>query len=361
MASSARGAVRHPQGAHARRRLLRPLSALGHKRSYLFEVSSVDDVRLVHRFAAIVRMLFEDAAQSGGGTADAQLDKTTLGEFILKARQAIDHSRLSRPWSPYGMLGPATSPSQPLSIHWTDHDKMLLRFMELWASYEMFSRSSKLHATGSLIVRALDRYDSEFLTSTTGWTFLQEVGWLSPWDIQARYTRRLPHVGLSRAGGLLSPPTEDSPEELMEEDIFAGNRKEWNDVRAYCIDSETATDIDDAVSLERTDRPGECWIHVHVADPGSRIRPHSPLARHAALVPQTAYLPGHFSRMFSQGAVQATFSLAPDRPCLTFSARVDEDGKVLEHKITPGTLKDVIYITGKDVSDVCDDLSLAAR
>ncbi|KAJ9157249.1 RNB-domain-containing protein [Pleurostoma richardsiae] len=335
----------------------RPLSPLGHRRSYLFEISSQVDVMIAERLENMVRAFFEDPERLLGPLNDNKLKKSTLGSFILRAREAIDRSRKSRNWSHYGLLSPAgetdTSPQRP----WTVADTQILHFMELWAAHGKFSNSSRLHWVGSAILRAVEKYESaEYLDSTMGWVFLQELGWISPCDIQSRYRLRLPGIPPARLGGL-QRPLLDSEQNLLGPDILAEQRVDCS-LRAYCIDSASATDIDDAISIEPTSKLGEHWIHVHIADPASRIQADTPLADRAELVPQTAYLPGHFERMFDHESVRSTFSLAPDRPCLTFSALVNEDGAILDSKITPGRLHDVIYITGKEVNQLCGDETL---
>lgn len=332
----------------------RPMTPIGNRRSYLYEISSLSDVQLVDKMNSLMRMFYDDAQLYGGSLKPSRLGQSQLGRFILKAREAIDSSREFRKWSPHGMLGPAVKFSKPHSIEWTDSDVKILHFMQLWSSFRKFSRASSLHWIGAGILRAIERYDeSEYLTTTTGWTFLQEIGWIPPWDISSRYSLRLPGVGLKRTGGFLGQNlTGDGG--LRQGDPLVRLRKDWAGLRAYCIDAANASDIDDAVSIEWTPE-GEQWVHIHVADPASGMAPDSLLAKRAELVPQTAYLPGHFERMLPVAAVRTKFSLAPDRPCLTFSARVDDEGQIQEYKIAPGTLRDVVYITGKDVNEVCGE------
>jgi len=325
----------------------RPMTPLAHKRSYLFQVSSAEEVSTVRDVETLVRDHYEQYAP----TLEAA-SETPLGLFVKKARRHIDHSRRFRPWSRHGMLGPSAGPSKAWETDWTDADWQFIKFVHLWASVEKFSLSSRLHWVGAGILRTVERYDeSLYLTPSTGWTFLQEIGWTSPWDIQARYGLRLPEVHANRHKGL-QRPLLDSGAPVLQEDLCEGLRRDWGSVRAYCIDSASAADIDDALSLERTEKADEFLIHVHVADPASRLNRDSGAAAMAALVPQTTYLPGHVETMFSDDALREAFSLAPDRPCLTFSARVNLEGTVLSHEITPGILRDVVYLTPRTAAEV---------
>lgn len=343
-----------------------------HSRSCLFSIAPQEDIDTINDVDQVIRSFYEEPGrvQTGGRPNNAALGNSRLGAFILKARKVIDRSRKIRPWSSYGMLRTFSSEQQehnsipsPVYEQWTTSDIAIFRFMHLWASSQRFSPSSRLHGTGSSILRALDRYtESQYLVMSTGWTFLQEVGWVTPWDIPARYKLGLPDIPPLRTGGLersLELPPLPNPSENpspLSSDIFAGKRKDWGDLTAFCIDAPEAADIDDGVALERiTDCPDEFWVHAHVADPASCIRPGSPLAEQAARMPQTAYLPGHHVRMFPDDVVRQQFSLGPGQPCLTFSARVNRQGAVLESKITPGRLGHVVFITPSQVSSIIAD------
>ncbi|CAK7223201.1 3'-5' RNA exonuclease complex component [Sporothrix curviconia] len=369
-----------------------------HSRSCLFSIAPPQDIATVKYTSDIVRIFCEEAP-SMRNRNPRLAQSSQLGSFIAKARKAIDRSRQTRKWSPYGMVGPSstheeeqekrahsngasTGSRQPTAVveAWSPSDIAILQFIHLWASSQRFSPSSRLHGTGATILRAMDRYrESEYLTMSTGWTFLQEVGWVAPWDIPARYHMGVPDIQPLRTGGIdrslpspsPSPPSSpgspgpsplppspppSSPPSPLSEDIFAGRRTEWDNVTTYCIDAPGAADIDDGVAIERiAESPDEFWVHMHVADPGSRIRPGSVLAEQAARLSQTAYLQGFHVRMFADDTVRQEFSLGCGQPCLTFSARVNRQGCVLDSRIAPGRLGPVVYITPSQVSAVVAD------
>ncbi|OTA64504.1 RNB-domain-containing protein [Hypoxylon sp. EC38] len=351
-----------PQSLYAVHRALlqdevffRPLRQTGHKRSYLFEVSPLSEVRIIQRAESLVREYLEKHTRL---PKRKQGGSSPIDDFIKKARRVIDQSRKTRQWTKSGIIGPSTAKApepSPAAHEWSATDSELLQFMELWACYQKFPSHSRLQCYGAAILRALDRYqDAETLSASTGWTFLQEVGWIPSWEIPARYSLRFPGVQIKRGGGYIRPYYGNLDRHLKR-DTMAPMRKTWADLTAYCIDSESTMDIDDAVSLERTSDPNQYWIHIHVADPASSINAETPVAKYAELIPETIYLPGHFERMLPGSLSQDRFSLAPDRPCLTFSSLVDKDGIILDHKITPGILKDVVYMTGDDVATAIED------
>ncbi|KAI1336829.1 hypothetical protein F5Y15DRAFT_196313 [Xylariaceae sp. FL0016] len=327
----------------------RPLKDTGHRKYYLFEVSPLNEVNLVREMELWVRgYLARRARRSKQGERNGD-DYKQFNKFIANAQRAIDQSRERREWSETGIIGPSSG-SAPAAHVWSAADEKVLRFMEIWAGYGKFPKHSRLQTLGSAILRALGRYqDANLLSTGTGWTFLQEVGWIPPWEIPARYSVRFPEVEIKRGGGY-TRPFNGLLEEDLNEDALSVIRKPLENVTAYCIDDIEAMEIDDAVSLERTENPDESWIHVHVADPASAIKPETPLAKYAELIPETIYLPGHFEPMLPENLSRENFSLGSNRPCLTFSALVKADGRVLEHKITAGSLKDVVYMTYEDAA-----------
>ncbi|KAI0125887.1 hypothetical protein BJ170DRAFT_725547 [Xylariales sp. AK1849] len=326
----------------------RPLKQTGHRRSYLFEISPLSEVRIIQRMEFIVRDYLDTPADQrespriGKGT-------TTMAQFVTTARQVIDKSRKVREFTPHGIIGPSASKSPPVP-DWSAAEIEILRFLELWASYQKFPNYSRLQCLGSAVLRALDRYPDMSLNPTLGWTFLQEVGWIPPWEIPSRYNVRFPEVEIKRGGSFVRP-FYGMLDRHLQSDVFANDRKQWDNVTAYCIDAETTMDIDDAVSVERTSDPEKSWIHIHVADPASSLAAETPVAKYAELVPETVYLQGHFARMLPNNISVDRFSLAPGRPSLTFSALVNDQGALLDYKITPGVLRDVVYMTGEDVSE----------
>ncbi|KAF3769073.1 RNB-domain-containing protein [Cryphonectria parasitica EP155] len=334
----------------------RALDTLGNSQTWLFEVTPREDVALIKNIQTLVRLFTDIPGKVKTTLSDltaAHLKQSQLGRFILKARDAIDQSRQFRDWTPHGMLGPAKQQIPRARTNWSDVDMSIMHFMLMWTGLDQFSVSSRYHWIGSAILRATGRYkDTEYLSTTVGWTFLQEVGYVTPWDLHDRYVKRLPSVKLSREGGFAPLPLGPAGiKPYITPDAFYGKRHDWEGLKAFAIDSKETTDVDDAVSVEATDVPGEHWVHVHVADPASQIRPQCALGERAQLTPLTLYLPGHYSNIWGvKDEVGKLFSLAPNRPCLTFSGRINEDGEILESKITPAKLQELIYMTPEDAN-----------
>ena len=339
--------------------------------SYLFALQSAQARRNIAHVEECLREYSEHVvSQSKPIECKTRTVPARFDAFLQRARQLIDQTRTTREWSPHGTIGPYTasrdallpseeagqsSAAEPLQVpNWDAHDLPFIEFMQHWAASRGFSSGSRYHWVGASILRALGRYEDAILDGTTGWTFLQEIGWIPPWDINARHALRLPKTQLDRHAAPLSHPRPADGPLNLGIDRLSHLRQDFASSTVYCIDSADTLDVDDGISLEPAGN-GEWWIHIHIADPASHIKPYHPLGKQAAQRVQTSYLAGFSQRMLEHDAVRAAFSLGPDKPALTFSARVTETGRVLDTKITPGTLRTVVYITPEDVSAVVGD------
>ncbi|KAL2178695.1 uncharacterized protein P884DRAFT_257929 [Thermothelomyces heterothallicus CBS 202.75] len=334
-----------------------------HHESYMFALRSAEVQGNVAHVEKLVRDYYELSSGRSKASKRHPASSPTLTGFLEQARDLIDQARKDRDWSPHGMIGPSKGRrSGPAALNipaWSETSLSVIKFIEHWAAAGGFRPGSRCHWIGASILRALQRYDDAILDSTTGWTFLQEIGWIPPWDVSARHALRLPEQQLDRHAGLLPAPASEAAAAELGPDQLADLRQDFARSTAYCIDSADTLDVDDGISLEPAGN-GEYWIHIHVADPASRIAPDSELAKQGALRAQTNYLAGFYQRMFDRDDVRDTFSLGPGRPTLTFSARVDETGRLLDSKVTPGILRDVVYITPEDVSAVVGDADPSA-
>ncbi|KAK4101708.1 RNB-domain-containing protein [Parathielavia hyrcaniae] len=326
-----------------------------HHESYAFALRSAEVQENVVQVEELVRAYYESLRGNFKVGRKSAVATTLFTDFLEHARSLIDQVRTEREWSPHGMIGPSKKGDAQYTIPaWSDTGRSVIRFMEHWAASGGFRPSSRCHWIGASILRALNRYDDALLDPSTGWTFLQEIGWIPPWDISARHTLRLPEQQVNRHASLPSVSPPDASASELGPDRLADLRHDFARSTVYCIDLADTLDVDDGVSLESLGN-GEHWIHVHVADPASRIPPGSVLAEQAALRAQTTYLAGFHQSMLDGDHVREAFSLGPNQPTLTFSARVTETGRILESKVTPGVLRDVLYVTPQDVSSVVGD------
>ncbi|TAQ88991.1 hypothetical protein B7494_g2657 [Chlorociboria aeruginascens] len=319
-----------------------------------YEINSVAEVKAVYAVVDQVRIHRERKANI---RRDPSVETTNLDQFAERARVLIDLSRKTREFSVFGTIGPSSK-----KIRDSDHlrtgnvvssfnatDIVFLRFLESWAALSSFGLQSSLHGIGADILRAIGRYNGAVLDQTTAWTCLQELGVIAPWENRASFELRLPLTGL-RHHQFREPIANTVLK--GKKDSMLGLRRDWGDLPVYCIDDIDAHEIDDGISIESTDHPDEYWVHVHTADPAAYMLPRSAEGQRAEHYTETIYMPDRVIPMLSKQFVDANLSLAPDRPCLTFSARMNTNGDLLENKITPGIVRDVKFISPVVVDEV---------
>ncbi|MBE3111932.1 MAG: RNB domain-containing ribonuclease, partial [Acidobacteria bacterium] len=333
--------------------------------SYLYRISPLSSIAAIVKVRSRVRAIME---AFGSNYPFAKPDKSAwqgnnLWWFIVKARGVIKQSRELRAWTDHGIITPHHDRYPKASIEWSDEHKQYIRFIELWASNQ-FRLYSPLHSMGSAILRLTGMYgQSKMLNMTTGWAFLQETGWIPSWENPVRYRYPLPGAAVLPGGGY-DRADPGAYKNSMRPDIAAGHRKDWGPIKAYCIDAPYSTLLDDAVSFESTETPGEHWLHVHTADPAAFIEPHSKLIAVTSVVAMDHYLPGYRYTMFPENffdeVVMKQMSLDKDRPCLTFSTRLNEAGEILESKVQAGTLREVTFISPDEIDKICPPLRAAS-
>ncbi|KAG9122613.1 hypothetical protein FRC07_000941 [Ceratobasidium sp. 392] len=132
-------------------------------------------------------------------------------------------------------------------------------------------------------------------------------------------------------------------------------RHDFGNLAVYVVDDVTAEELDDGVSVERTtDGSGNVWLHVHIADPTSALRPNDPLALDAARRTATAYFPDATFAMLPPTDLSLS-SLAGDNRdasmnVLTFSALITPAGDILKHQVRPGIVRRVHILQYDDVT-----------
>ncbi len=284
-----------------------------------------------------------------------------IATFVRKARSALRHSRRTRSLSKSGFIGPSSTrldieqnsgdPYREINLQKFDqNDKLIIHYLDVWANSSYVNAYTNLASLGPMILRAIGMYEGFELNQSRGFTLLQELGVVTPWENKTVY--KLKGLKLpGHDGGLgevslkfLEARTENQyfePKDSME-----ALRRDWGDMLVFCIDSAETMERDDGISLEPDDNdPSAHWVHVHVANPSAFITPDSAMAKYAALLAESVYFPERKYPMLDPGLTKDRLGLANDRPCITFSAKISADGDMLEKKITPGIVRNVHYLT----------------
>ncbi|KAH8815226.1 hypothetical protein F5884DRAFT_169521 [Xylogone sp. PMI_703] len=315
----------------------------------IYELSPTSEAKTIHDVVDQVRKYQEEEVLKRRGVeGDIALH---LERFAIKARRLIDQSRELREFTTHGIIGTTSTKSRSSKKakvekeggRFDSNDRNYVSFLKSWAALSTFDPTSFLHGTGSTILRAIGRYDGISLDQTTAWTCLQEIGAIAPWENQATYTLRLQD---RRAKNI-----------EIQEDAMKHLRKDWGDLPVYCIDDVGAQEIDDGISIEAIDQSEEFWVHIHVADPAAHMPPAALLPKHGVYLPQSIYMPEQVIPMLPGDVVKSHLSLAPNRPTLTFSARIDLEGNILETSVAPGIIHNVKSITPSTVDEVINGAS----
>lgn len=306
-----------------------------------YEISPVREISTVQLVRQWVRLHREQEAAKASGTTN--LPPSQLEQFAIAARRLVDLSRKTRPLTKYGTIRPLEnwqkandSISSSKSLNTFAH---FISFLESWSALSTFGYQSSLNGIGSEILRAIQRYEEVDLDPTTAWTFLQEIGVIAPWENRLAFDLRLPGVGRRLSGDSFGPPL------AFPIDRLEHLRKDWGDLPVYCVDDPGAHEIDDGISIEATDIPDEYWVHIHSADPAAHINPDGEVAAYAETAIENVYMPERVYSILPVSVVQAHWSLAPHRPSMTFSARMNKQGQLLDTKITTGKVHKVLFFS----------------
>ena len=310
---------------------------------------------------SVVDQRREDPQSETSRAPPRSIDASELScfqRFISEARAVVLENRKRRQRiSNYG-IGPyhvpegnadhssdaQSSPTSGVSIA-DGPSRLILEFLKLWTIDMVIPPGSHLSAIGPTILRATGLYTDLPLDCGTAFVFLKETGYIAPWASKVGELRQL-HLPIGDPESVtnqLRDAADLSADKVRFVDKMKALRKDWGNMEVFCIDSESTQDVDDGFSLEEI--PGEtrsAWVHVHVANPTAFIPPSSPMARYAERLGKSVYgvekrhsmLPSTITERFSVGA---------GRPVLTFSCQVDVDGQILDYRITPGQVHNVIF------------------
>ncbi|KAJ3030531.1 UNVERIFIED_CONTAM: hypothetical protein HDU68_008674 [Siphonaria sp. JEL0065] len=139
---------------------------------------------------------------------------------------------------------------------------------------------------------------------------------------------------------------------FFERDAFESTRRDFGNLPVYVIDSPTAQELDDGISIEETSEG--TWIHAHIADPTAYMPPGHPLSLLAQLRGTTLYLPERHYPMIPDFLSNARFNLGKSHCALTFSCRLGSDGEIVDYKVSPSIIKNVKILHYRTVNNVLD-------
>jgi ribonuclease R len=147
---------------------------------------------------------------------------------------------------------------------------------------------------------------------------------------------------------------EQIPDSVLPSDLegradFRGNNK------IFTIDGEDAKDLDDAVSIQKTDSGYR--LGVHIADVSYYVKEKSPIDVEALKRGCSVYLVDRVIPMLPPKISNGICSLNPRQDRLTMSVIIDfdENAKVSSYEITPGIIKTCERMTYTQVNKILED------
>lgn len=314
----------------------------------------------------VVRQEIQSSLTEKGQKISAKANQ--VQEFIAKVKQ-IRNLRATSSQAQVVNGVPRTFKDELSShIEWSSSDKDILLFLRsaLGIRREFISESSSgmvfhiLKQCGYEMHMKPDSVDSVrgpyvqsiAMTKMQIAKLLRDVGLLTPWDNLSNLENEFQQLT-----SIALPNQQIATQDWTDPD--AKIRKDVHSI-VYVIDDANAQELDDGISLERTDDPNQSWIHIHIADPTSVIQPEDEVARFAENRGLTYYMNEGTWPMLPKEYVQK-LGLLPDkdypaqihRRAMTFSAKIDHStGAALDCNISLSKLHHVQIISYKEATEL---------
>ncbi len=154
------------------------------------------------------------------------------------------------------------------------------------------------------------------------------------------------------------PPEVDLAAQAVAQAVSPAEAENRADFRGLCvvtIDSASAKDLDDTVSLTFDDR-GRRVLGVHIADVSHYVEKGSPLDLEAFQRGTSVYYVNQVAPMLPTALSNGICSLNPQTDRLTLSClmSLDDDGEVVEHRIVQGVIRTTDRLNYDEVNQLLD-------
>lgn len=284
--------------------------------------------------------------------------------FGKKASEIIQRRRKAT--ASVNRTGPPQAVHEADDVVWNANDLTILQFLR--AALGSRHRSNTSDVFGTLTMYIAKRCGLEIKVAVNGQgqdgdirnshfgsmqqgvlvQLMTDLGFLSPWEDMA--TTSTEFRELIKEPASVAPPGEAQPQQ--EDD---GLRENF-DAPVYVIDDTTAKELDDGVAIEATSDPDQFWIHVHVADPTTALRPTDDLAIAAHRRHSSLYYPDGFWPMMPTAFGEPLgLRSGGKRPpnSLRLSAKMDmRNGKVSDIQVGLSRLKNLRVLSYESTDDV---------
>ncbi|KAG8834217.1 hypothetical protein FRC17_009363 [Serendipita sp. 399] len=293
-----------------------------HRSSLEFRTRPLVEIQNIHRVADWTRQ-----------------QSPELTQFLEKVKKILE---VSSRFKAQQVDGEPTQLNEQLPP-FNDSDLHIIEFLRCAIRAHSAHQQSPYEVFAPTILKRLDFYKTD-ITGDVIFTFLQDIGILEPWHDQVQ----LVHESIF---------SEGRPKEtklvgisgLYESDRHADLRHDWGQLPVYVIDSADAHELDDGISIEKQ-QDGSTWIHVHIADPTSRLPRNHPIALTASQRGATIYAPQQALPMLPNEYAMTEHSLGAldgngGQNVLSFSALVNIQGEILKTDIRVGVTRNIHVLT----------------
>ncbi|KAH9945352.1 RNB-domain-containing protein [Epithele typhae] len=276
-----------------------------------------------------------------------------LKTFIEKSRMTIETLRERRT----GSWGEPPTRRPFEGFQWTDDDRTILRFLISSIELRLGIQEDLYRVARALLIKATGLYDPDCFDEHTTREFLSDLGSIAPWEdpvYRAMDKELLPPPKIEPNSNTPLLSSAFSPSKLYAHDIVESLRHDFGNLPVFVVDDWGAEELDDGVSIERTSNPEQVWLHVHIADPTTRLPPTHPACQDALRQAQSRYFTDRTIRLFQHVDEVAHFSLGsrPGEPdvAMSFSTLIDlPSGRTIKTEVRPSIIRNVQQIKYDDV------------
>lgn len=288
-----------------------------------------------------------------------------LGAFVGRAKPFMEknRTRLRERWGEK----PSAEPFGEGDLPWTEDDYAVVDFLK-HSLRQTRSTQTDPYVVGVLGILKAFHITTGDVHETQVWDLLVDLGVMAPWQdmvsLRHELTSRETKTELNAADQLPTASLGDEEKTIQFlkdnglhlQDPLGGIRHDFGDLPVYVIDDATAEELDDGISIEAVpDEPGNYWLHGHIADPASVIPPTHPWSLDAQKKTSTVYFNQSTLPLFRPEVMRLSglgSSLHTGKPerVMTFSAKIDEKGVILDHKVRAGLIRNVRILRYDDVN-----------
>lgn len=312
--------------------------------------------------------------------ADFELVQTWYREKSPQMMGFVGRAAAARKW---GIEHPPTANSKMVDVgllriwsgknwsNWTPEDLTIIRFFRNALDNRRKIQTHPHQAIASSIIKLVEDRNQTSLDSAplppistrSGFefrsdyqSFLAAIGVVPAWENWVVHDRHQDFEAWDKMDKSVTGSAPSKPS-LSSLDPHDSVRKDFGEMAVYVVDDLGAKELDDGISIEvgpPSNGAPSWWIHVHIADPTTIIRPGEELALLALRRGRTEYLPERTwamlpSYVLDHGHLSLGSQEGQEQKVLTFSTRINEEGEVLEIDVHAGIVRRTRRLTYADL------------